>query len=79
MIFRISLLFKKYLEIHSLQFGICFLFARRKYNNLSLFLEDGGPLPVFFKLPISEISEIDDHKSVTILLVFLFFQSCWLV
>ena len=45
----------------------------------SLFLEDGGPLPVFFKLPISEISEIDDHKSVTILLFFLFFQSCWLV
>ena len=35
MIFRISLLLKKYLEIHSLQFGICFLFARRKYNNLS--------------------------------------------
>ena len=35
-------------------------------------LEDGGPLPVFFKLPISEISEIDDHKSVTILLFFSF-------
>ena len=28
--------------------------------------EDGGPLSVFFKLPISEISEIDDHKSVRI-------------
>ena len=28
--------------------------------------EDGGSLPVFFKLPISEISEIDDHKSVRI-------------
>ncbi len=25
----------------------------------------GGPLPVYFKLPISEISEIDDHKSVS--------------
>jgi len=25
---------------------------------------DGGPLPVFFKLPVSEISEIDDHKSI---------------
>ena len=35
-------------------------------------LEDGGPLPVYFKLPISEISEIDDHKSVTILLFFSF-------
>ena len=29
---------------------------------------DGEPLPVFFKLPISEISEIDDHKSVRELL-----------
>ena len=28
--------------------------------------EDDGPLSVFFKLPISEISEIDDHKSVRI-------------
>ena len=27
-------------------------------------ISDGGPLPVFFKLPVSEISEIDDHKSV---------------
>ena len=26
---------------------------------------DGHPLPVFFKLPVSEISEIDDHKSVS--------------
>ena len=26
-----------------------------------------APLPVFFKLPISEISEIDDHKSVSLL------------
>lgn len=25
---------------------------------------DGGPLRVFFKLPVSEISEIDDHKSI---------------
>eukprot|EP00090_Calanus_glacialis_P009961 TRINITY_DN18345_c0_g1_i1.p1 TRINITY_DN18345_c0_g1~~TRINITY_DN18345_c0_g1_i1.p1 ORF type:complete len:466 (-),score=107.54 TRINITY_DN18345_c0_g1_i1:448-1845(-) len=25
---------------------------------------DGHPLPVFFKLPVSEISEIDDHKSI---------------
>jgi len=24
----------------------------------------GKPLPVFFKLPVSEISEIDDHKSI---------------
>jgi len=29
--------------------------------------EDGGPLSVFFKLPISEISEIDDHKSIVTL------------
>ena len=29
-------------------------------------ISDGGPLPVFFKLPVSEISEIDDHKSVRI-------------
>jgi len=28
---------------------------------------DGEPLPVFFKLPISEISEIDDHKSIVTL------------
>ena len=34
--------------------------------------EDGGPLSVFFKLPISEISEIDDHKSVW---VFIFLCS----
>ena len=34
--------------------------------------EDGGPLSVFFKLPISEISEIDDHKSVR---VFIFLCS----
>jgi len=25
---------------------------------------DGGPLLVYFKLPVSEISEIDDHKSI---------------
>ena len=36
--------------------------------------EDGGPLSVFFKLPISEISEIDDHKSVRIF-IFLFDKS----
>ena len=36
--------------------------------------EDGGPLSVFFKLPISEISEIDDHKSVRVF-IFLYFVS----
>ena len=35
MIFRNSLFFTKSLEIHSWQFGIYFLFACRKYNNLS--------------------------------------------
>ena len=33
--------------------------------------EDGGPLSVFFKLPISEISEIDDHKSVRVFIFLL--------
>ena len=27
--------------------------------------QDQGPLFVYFKLPVSEISEIDDHKSVS--------------
>ena len=36
----------------------------------------GGPLPVFFKLPVSEISEIDDHKSVRF---FLEKQNHWSV
>ena len=70
MIFRISLFFKKCLDIHSFQFDICSLVENTTI--CPLLPEDGGPLPVFFKLPISEISEIDDHKSVTILLFFSF-------
>ena len=31
-----------------------------------------GPLLVYFKLPVSEISEIDDHKSVSETLFFIF-------
>ena len=34
-----------------------------------------GPLLVYFKLPVSEISEIDDHKSVSKTLFFIFFIS----
>lgn len=30
-----------------------------------------GPLLVYFKLPVSEISEIDDHKSVSAIKYFL--------
>ena len=71
-IFRVSLFFKKCLEIHSFQFGICSLVEN--ITICPLLPEDGGPLPVFFKLPISEISEIDDHKSVTILLFFFSFS-----
>ena len=33
--------------------------------NYQIICADGKPLPVFFKLPVSEISEIDDHKSVS--------------
>ena len=33
-----------------------------------------GPLLVYFKLPVSEISEIDDHKSVGETLFFIFFK-----
>ena len=72
MIFRISLFFKKCLDIHSFQFDICSLVENTTI--CPLLPEDGGPLPVFFKLPISEISEIDDHKSVTILLFFFSFS-----
>ena len=44
------------------------IFLQTRGENMRIFRlsEDGGPLSVFFKLPISEISEIDDHKSVRI-------------
>ena len=38
----------------------CLKHSRRKYKTFS----DPSPLTVSFKLPVSEISEIDDHKSV---------------
>ena len=35
------------------------------FSSLSFIVSDGNPLLVYFKLPVSEISEIDDHKSVS--------------
>ena len=53
----------------SCHFYICLDFQKNKLNwekvvNI-LSSAEGQPLTVYFKLPVSEISEIDDHKSVS--------------
>ena len=34
-------------------------------HNLPIVIVANGPLNVFFKLPVTEVSEINDHKSVS--------------
>ena len=56
------------------EFGLCYsiylVFKDKISKTARIFMffyfSDNQPLQVFFKLPVSEISEIDDHKSVSL-------------
>ena len=45
---------------------LLYILSKTLTNCFFQYFPEGGPLLVFFKLPVSEISEIDDHKSVRI-------------
>ena len=72
----LSILIKNYFilsrKLNNDKISLPFLFYLIKNYYISSVAD--APLPVYFKLPISEISEIDDHKSVSLFFVVLFYD-----
>ena len=62
---KCSLKIKKYItDIEKCSINKCSRSSREVYKSKIYIFSAPTPLEVFFKLPVSEISEIDDHKSV---------------